>query len=133
LWFVVAVDPNELARSEVECLDQETGDTAQILNLIIGTGGLAADDFDRLVSFAYGDYIESRFATILVRRLSDKPRIREIEERYGWNFTQAAAPNVQGVSPRERTRLYTLAIRVRRQVAVIPFGVPKGFAPPSLN
>jgi hypothetical protein len=67
----MGVNADEFARSQVERLHQETGDAAQIFDLITGIGGLASDDVDRLVRFGNSDDIEDRVAIALMCGFSD--------------------------------------------------------------
>jgi len=62
LWLVIVVDADEFARSKIERLHQIAGDAAQILDPTAGVGGLASDDFNRLVRLGNGDDIEGRSA-----------------------------------------------------------------------
>jgi hypothetical protein len=71
LWLVIGVNADEFARSQVERLHQETSDAAQILDLIAGVGGLASDDFHRLIRLGNGDDIESLATTALTYGFSD--------------------------------------------------------------
>jgi len=117
LWLVITIDTDEFTWSELERLHKDTSDAAQILNLIGGTGGLAADDFDRLVCLRNGDDIESWVGAAMRYRLADESRVREIKERAGWGIAQAAAPNVQGSLPRKLLDRYHIETRSRS-----PFG-----------
>jgi hypothetical protein len=71
LWLVIGVNADEFTRSEVERLHQEASDAAQILDPVTIIGGLASDDFHRLVRLRNGDDIEDRVAITLMYGFSD--------------------------------------------------------------
>jgi hypothetical protein len=103
LWSVIGIDANEFTWSKIERLHQETTRAAQIFDLVIGIGGLAADDFDRLVGFGNSDDVEGRIAATAMPGLTNKSRVREIEQGCRWGFAQAAA-NVQRLSPAQASK-----------------------------
>jgi hypothetical protein len=117
LSLVITIDTDEFTWGEFERLHKETSDAAQILDLIGGIGGLAADDFDRLICFGNGDDIESLVAAAVMYRLADESRVREIKERAGWGIALAAAPNVQGCLPRKLLNRYHIETRSRSHSA----------------
>jgi hypothetical protein len=119
LRFVIAVDPNEFTWSEIEGLHQETSDAAEILDLIISIGGLVADNFDGLVGLANSDDVKGPIAVAVTRRRADESCVREIEKRCAWDFSQAAAPNVQSLTPLQTSKIFHIGITVRREVAAI--------------
>ena len=103
LRLVIAVDGDEFTWSEIERLHQETSNTTEILDLIISIGGVTADDFDRPVGFGNSDDVEGGAVTVM-HRLANESRVREIEERRRWNLSQAAAPNVQSLTPLQTSK-----------------------------
>jgi hypothetical protein len=58
----IGVDANEFTWSQIERLDEETGNAAQIFDLITGFGNLGSDDFLCLIRLGNGNDVKGRVA-----------------------------------------------------------------------
>src|SRR5215469_3637365 len=94
---IISVDANEFTRGQIESLDKETGDAAQILDLITGISDLGSDDLLCLVRLGNGNDIKRRAAVTAMCGFSYQSRIRQVKERCQSGLVQAAASNIQGL------------------------------------